>query len=203
MIGRAPNGTNVRRSGLLTIEVVLMHAASAVVGGTGIVYAWFRYFATPADPYAVVASRWQPLVQHLHVLVAPALVFAAGAFWRSHALATWRKSGTGRRRSGLFLVLSTVPMVASGYLVQVAVEDSWRRGWGIVHTVVSVAWIAGSVIHLVVRRGRPSSDGSGAPESRFRASANHGAASTKSLPRTQSLVTRASSSGSPNETINS
>jgi hypothetical protein len=154
---RPPVRAAVRRSGLLGAEVALMYVAGTLVGGTGVVYAYFRYVATPADPFAVVASPWQPLVQHLHVLAAPLLVFASGALWRSHALAAWRKDGAGGRRSGLLLALSTVPMIASGYLVQVAAEEDWRRAWGVVHTVVSVAWIAGSVAHMV-SRGRRDSD---------------------------------------------
>jgi hypothetical protein len=144
--------TGARRSGLGNLETVLMYAATALVGGTGIAYGWFRYFATPVDPFSVVAHPWQPLLQHLHVLSAPALVFAAGALWRPHVVATWKRNGSSRRRSGVFLALSTFPMIVSGYLVQVAVEASWRRTWGVVHSIVSLVWLAGSAIHLLKAR---------------------------------------------------
>lgn len=158
MSRRAFDGAGVRRSGLLAVEVAFLYTSSALVGGTGLVYAWYRYFATPVDPFAVVASSWQPLVQHLHVLLAPLLVFASGAVWRSHVWASWRKNGSMRRRSGISLALSIVPMVASGYLVQVAQEESWRHAWGIIHTTVSVAWVAGSLIHFLARRPRARAD---------------------------------------------
>ncbi|HPK65509.1 MAG TPA: hypothetical protein PKX99_02905 [Thermoanaerobaculia bacterium] len=63
------------------IEAWLLHIGSLLVGGTGLVYAWMRYVATPADPDAVVSHPWQPMVQHLHVLTAPLLVLAIGALF--------------------------------------------------------------------------------------------------------------------------
>ena len=46
----------------------ISHAATLLVGGTGLVYAWMRYLVHPADPFAVVNHPLQPLAQHLHIL---------------------------------------------------------------------------------------------------------------------------------------
>lgn len=137
-----------RASGLSRAETWLVHAATVTVGLSGLAYAWFRYVAAPADPYAVVNHPWQPATQHLHVLAAPLLVFAAGLLWRPHVAPGLRRPGARSRRSGLTLTLAAAPMIASGYLLQVAAEAPWRRAWGLIHTGVSIAWLAGMALHL-------------------------------------------------------
>jgi hypothetical protein len=126
-----------------------LHLSSLLVGGTGLVYAWMAYLARPADPYAVVNHPWQPMVQHLHVLVAPLLVFAAGLIWQRHVMQHWKKGVKGRRRSGLSLILTMVPMVASGYLIQTTTGEGWRQAWVVVHLVASGLWLVGYLAHQV------------------------------------------------------
>jgi hypothetical protein len=65
---------------MTSLEKNLFLAANLLVGGTGLVYGWFRYFVTSDDPYAVVNHPAQPLWHHLHLWTAPLLVFAFGHF---------------------------------------------------------------------------------------------------------------------------
>lgn len=132
-------------------EAWSVHISNLLVGGTGLVYAWMLYVTEPSDPFSVVNHPWQPAVQHLHVLAAPLLVFAAGLIWRDHI---WKhfKKGNSRRRSGLGLLLTLVPMVASGYLIQTAVDPTWRKIWVGVHLVTAVLWAGAYVGHYVVGR---------------------------------------------------
>lgn len=153
---RREAGFTVRRSGLTALETAIVHVSTALVGGTGIVYAVMRYLLEPTDPFAVVNHPWQPAVQHLHVVLAPALVFAAGVLWRSHALVAWRQRGTARRRSGTALIVTTLPMIATGVLVQVAYDERWRQVWGGLHTVVSIAWLVSIALHLLAARIEPA-----------------------------------------------
>ena len=76
-------------------ERLFLHVANGLVGGTGLVYAAMRYLMNPTDEWSVVNHPWQPHVQHLHVLVAPLLVFAAGLIWSRHvsALRFWPAPG--------------------------------------------------------------------------------------------------------------
>jgi len=131
--------------------------ASLLVAGTGIVYGVMRYALTPADPLAVVNHPWQPQVQHLHVLLAPTLVFAVGLIWRRHVWAGLKARGRAFR-SGLTLALTAFPMVVSGYLLQVAIDDAWRKRWIGVHLVTSGLWVVGLLAHRIAapwRRALP------------------------------------------------
>jgi hypothetical protein len=134
---------------LTRLEAWTMHLAALLVGGTGLVYAWMIYLQKPADPYSLVHHPWQPQLQHLHILVAPLLVFATGLIWRRHVWMKWRQGLPLGRRSGLTLALSLAPMVISGYLVQTAVDDSWRKIWGEVHLAASGLWVVGYGVHQV------------------------------------------------------
>lgn len=127
-----------------------MHLSTLLVGGTGLVYAWMLYLAEPADPYSVVRHPWQPAVQHLHLLVAPLLVFVSGLIWRRHIWSSWRLGIRARRRSGLSLALSLVPMIVSGYLIQATVEEAWRNVWSWVHLATSLLWLLGYLVHQLL-----------------------------------------------------
>lgn len=131
-------------------EAATLYVANLLVGGTGIVYAVMRYLLEPADEWAVVNHPWQPHVQHLHILVAPLLVFACGIIWRGHVASKLRNgNGNGNgRRSGPGLLLALAPMVVSGYLIQTTVAESWRQVWTVLHLFSSGVWIVVFVGHL-------------------------------------------------------
>jgi hypothetical protein len=120
-----------------------------------------RFLVAPIDEWAVVNHPWQPHVQHLHVLVAPLLVFAAGLIWSAHVVGKL-KNGRTNRVPGLVLTVLVLPMAASGYLLQVAVDPNWRTKWIWVHVVSSVLWVLAFVVHqmvaLVSRKQRGSSE---------------------------------------------
>ena len=129
-------------------EAWLAHLATALVGGTGLVYAWMRYLLPPVDPYAVVNHPLEPTLQHLHVLAAPLLVFVAGQIWYRHAWQHFRRGVRHRRRTGITLALTLVPMIVSGYLIQTAIDDPWRTAWVAVHCIASALWLLGYLSHV-------------------------------------------------------
>jgi len=138
---------------LSRFEALFLNLSILLVGGTGLVYAWMIYLVHPSDPDALVNHPWQPHVQHLHILVAPRLVFAAGLIWRRHVWGGW-KGNRKRQRSGLSLALTLVPMVVSGYLFQTAVEAIWRHVWVVVHLAASGLWLLVVLVHQVLPRFR-------------------------------------------------
>ncbi len=138
------------------LQARLQHLANLLVGGTGVVYFVFKYLTTSDDPFAVVNHPWQPHAQHLHVLFAPALVFAVGWLWQRHAWARLKAGRRDGRRSGATLIFTAAPMIASGYLLQISVEEFWRTVWVWTHVGVSTVWILGYLAHQFAPR-RPAS----------------------------------------------
>ena len=132
------------------LERWTLHLSMLLVGGTGVVYAWMRYLAEPADPYAVVNHPWQPTLQHLHVLAAPLLVFGVGIIWREHIWRHWRRGVETARRTGAGMLLTLTPMVLSGYLIQTSVTAEWRTAWIVVHLATSALWLVGYLAHTAV-----------------------------------------------------
>lgn len=149
-------------------EAWLIHLSNLLVGVTGLVYAWMAYLAKPSDPFSVVNHPLQPQAQHAHVLVAPLLVFAAGVIWRRHVWSHWKRGLRQRRRSGLSMMLTLVPMVASGYLIQTAVDERWRGIWVAVHLATSAIWVTAYVVHQVISWGSRTSDTRSEAADRFR-----------------------------------
>ncbi len=119
-----------------------VHGATGVVGATGLVYGWMRYLLDPVDEFALVNHPREPLLKTLHILTAPLLVFACGLLWRHHVWARLRASYPHRRRSGMALAALLCPMVASGYLLQTAVDPGWRQVWIWIHGVTASLWVA-------------------------------------------------------------
>lgn len=135
-----------------TFDRWLVGLANVLVGGTGLVYAWMRYLLKPVEEFAVVNHPWQPDVQHLHVLAAPLLVLGFGQLMHQHAWLAWRAGARHGKRSGLTMLATGLPMIFSGYLIQVATEESWRTIWVFMHVATSLLWLAGYGIHLIRHR---------------------------------------------------
>lgn len=131
-------------------DALLVHLATLLVGGTGLVYGWMLYFAESSDPFSVVNHPWQPAVQHLHVWTAPLLVFVVGLIWRAHVWKHFRRGVQPRRRTGITLLLTAAPMVVSGYLLQTAVEPTWRSIWVGVHLTTSGLWLLSHLLHYLL-----------------------------------------------------
>lgn len=129
------------------------------VTGTGLAYGWACYFAESDDPFSIVNHPWQPHLQHLHVLAAPLLVFVTGMLWPGHIGPLLRSAWNDPLRSGVVLGSSFLPMVLSGYLLQVTVDETWLRAWRWTHIAASLSWIVFLFAHsrrpLPPHRGRP------------------------------------------------
>lgn len=131
------------------IERWLHHAAAASVGLTGVAYFVLKDLVEPdPDAFSVVSHPWQPHVQHLHVLFAPLLVLSFGVLLRDHVLARLRNPAWKRsRRTGWTLALMVSPMIATGYLLQVSVDELWRSIWKWSHLGTSLVFLAGYLGH--------------------------------------------------------
>ena len=133
-------------------EAWFSHLATAVVGGSGLIYAWMLHFVEPTDEFSIVNHPWQPHVEHLHVLAAPLSVFALGLIWVRHVWARVRNGHPARRRTGLVLAAAAWPMVTSGYAIQVSVDATWREAWIWIHLATSLLWVPVYLLHQLGRR---------------------------------------------------
>jgi hypothetical protein len=189
-------------------ERVLTHGSTAVVAGSGVVYAWMKYFMTTDDPYAVVNHPLQPWMLDLHVAAAPLLVFALGFIAQTHIMAHLAR-GPGRpgRATGLIAVSCVLPMIATGYLIQIFTNETAHRASVWVHLTTSAAYTGVFLAHVVSSRrlaarrrtlGAPvEADDSGAAPAMERARLSRGASARRrgAVPA-RTLPRRPASSGS-------
>lgn len=133
-------------------EAWCVHLATLGVGGTGLVYAWMRYLCVPEDELALVNHPLEPLTQHLHLWLAPLLVFAVGLLWRSHVWQRIRSGFAARRPSGLVLFALFWPMVLSGVWVQLAESERARTLAVWSHALGGTLWCLAYLLHLVSPR---------------------------------------------------
>ena len=124
--------------------------ASLAVIVTGFALLWFQYGVESPDPFAVVNHPLQIWALKGHVLAAPLFLLAIGFITVRHI---WRHVVRGvrpGRRSGLLTALSLVPMIASGYGLQVVVSEGLHDALVALHIASSVVFTVGVGFHLVL-----------------------------------------------------
>lgn len=135
-------------------EARFLHLSQLLVAGTGMAWTWMLFFAEPADEFSILNHPWQDEMQAGHVLTAPLLIFAVAAIWKRHAWQRIRSGFATRRKTGVLLAISFLPMVASAYLLQASSDDGWREVWKFIHLATSIAWIAIFPLHLITPHTR-------------------------------------------------
>lgn len=124
---------------------LFQHLANVATIGGGSVYAWTKYSGFREGEIGSVANTW---AHDFHLLSVPLLVFGVGLLWTSHAFTQIRQAERSGRRSGIALLATFIPMVLSGYVLQVVIEDEWRTLWVAAHLVFSGLWTVGYLAHL-------------------------------------------------------
>ena len=124
-----------------------MHLAHVLVAGTGLVYGVLKYFWVVDGEYGPEPHGAQSIWQHAHVVASPLLALLLGAVWKAHAWPLWKKKIQEGRKTGVALLGFILPMVFSGYLIQVAMSDFWRTVFVWVHVGVSGLWVAAYAGH--------------------------------------------------------
>jgi hypothetical protein len=123
------------------------HAALAAVALTGIAHGIVRYFLHNPDPDSALGHPWQPFLLKAHILVAPFAVFGVGLLLRRHALARRRSGEINGRRTGNSMLWLFLPLVLTGYLVQVIVDRDAARVMGWSHAALGVFFALGYALH--------------------------------------------------------
>jgi len=128
------------------------------VAATGFAYFWMKYLIQNDDPFAVLNHPWEATALNLHVLASPPFVLVFGIILNSHILKKLGASKIPNRKTGLLSFATFAAMIASGYLLQVAMDERWMQALVVLHVgsgaVFSVAYIAHLVISTRIARRR-------------------------------------------------
>jgi hypothetical protein len=130
-------------------ERASLWASTLAVSLTGLGFTWAKYFASNDDPWAVVNHPLEPWLLKLHVISAPLFVFAVGLVTTRHIVAHLRSGTPAGRRTGLVMVGTIVPMVATGYLLQVVTLPGWLLPLAVGHIAAGILFLGGFLLHRV------------------------------------------------------
>jgi hypothetical protein len=148
-------------------EAALLHAGTWLAAASGAVYFWMKYMMQGSDPFSALHHPWQPQMLALHVLAAPILVFALGLIARGHVVEGYREEKPHPARlSGVATVLPALPMIATGYLIQVVAGPGIRRSLVMTHLLTGGLFALLFAAHVGVgwlRRARNGAAGGEAP----------------------------------------
>jgi hypothetical protein len=133
-------------------QVVYLQLCVLVTALTGVVFAVMKYAMKSDDPFAVVNHPLQPYMLSAHVVIAPLLVFGFGWVFTNHIWPGFTSGIARKRKSGLWSMGAIVPMVMSGYLLQVATADATRQAMAIAHWISSALFVVAYVIHLLTKK---------------------------------------------------
>lgn len=123
---------------------------TVAVAVSGFGYTWTKYFVTTPDLWAAINHPLEPWFLRVHVVSAPLFVFAFGLIAVKHV---WKHITNGvrrARRSGWLTALVLVPMVLTGYLVQVVTHVGWLGALAVGHIALGVLYVVGVLAHQAV-----------------------------------------------------
>ena len=131
--------------------------ASVLVAATGVGLLWTRYLMRARDPWSVINHPLEPWFLKAHIITAPLLIFAIGLIATRHIWPHFKAGIRRGRRSGILTGLLTLPMILTGYLIQVVTHAAWLRALAMSHIVLGLVFASGLAVHQVVThvRGRP------------------------------------------------
>lgn len=126
--------------------------AAATVSGVG--YFYMKRFMTPADPWAVINHPLEPWLLKAHILTAPLMLFAVGLITTQHIWRSLKSSLPTGRRTGLVATLTFVPLVVSGYLIQIVASQLLLDVLGWTHLVLGLLCAVAIFEHRRLVKGR-------------------------------------------------
>ena len=128
-------------------EAWIIRVGFGLAAASGVVYGAMKYFLAGSDPDSRLGHPWQPAVLAAHVLAVPVAVFGMGLLLRDHALPRIKLRHREGRRTGMTLAAIGLPLVFSGYLVQVFTGEALRKGTGWLHAALGILFALAFVLH--------------------------------------------------------
>ncbi len=132
-----------------------LHLAALATAGTGMMNGLLRWFGARVGEFGLEPHPWLGLTQHLHILVAPFLVFTLGMMVRGHLWPRLGRTLEGRR-TGLGAAFLIAPMVLSGYAIQVVTQPAWHSGLAWAHGISAGTFLLAYFAHLAIGGWQPS-----------------------------------------------
>jgi hypothetical protein len=123
------------------------HIVTVIVGTSGIIYLFIKYFMQTNDPFSVVNHPLQPFMLDAHVFTAPLLVFLFGLMFESHVQKKLKLGNSVNRRTGLAAGLTFGLMTLSGYALQVTSSEILSRAAVVLHLLCSGLFLFSYVMH--------------------------------------------------------
>jgi hypothetical protein len=130
--------------------------ASVLVTATGLGLLWTKYLMRAQDPWSVINHPLQPWFLKAHIITAPLLVFAIGLIATRHIWPHFRAGIRRGRTSGILAAFFALPMILTGYLIQVVTHAAWLRALAMSHIALGLVFAVGLTVHQVVARARRS-----------------------------------------------
>lgn len=131
-----------------------LYASTAAAALSGVGYFYMKRFMTPTDPWAVINHPLEPWLLKAHILTAPLMLFAVGLITTQHIWRSLRSSLPTGRKTGLVATITFVPLVVSGYLIQVVSSPLALDVLGWTHLVLGLLCTAAVFEHRRLVRGR-------------------------------------------------
>ena len=123
---------------------------------TGVALFGVKYLMTPGEPWAVINHPIQPWILKAHIIVSPFMIFAVGMITVRHIWQHYRGGLARGRHTGIVTALVTVPMILTGYFIQVMTSMGWIKAMAIAHIVLGTIYALGLSAHQVaIQRRQP------------------------------------------------
>jgi len=117
-----------------------------------------KYLFSTSEPWAVINHPWQPWFLKVHIVVSPLLIFAVGTITIRHIWAHYRSGQARGRHTGIVTALVTIPMIGTGYLIQVITAVGWVQAMAIAHIVFGTVYALGLSAHQVMVQQKKQRD---------------------------------------------
>lgn len=123
-----------------------VHLTSYLTIGHGILYYVIKNFMTNETQYGIRPNEYQGLIQSVHIILSPILIFALGLLWKNHILKFFRKKSI-KLYSGIILTTTLITISFSGYLIQIIYNIKGKEIATYIHLIFSALYIGSYLYH--------------------------------------------------------
>lgn len=123
-----------------------VHLTSYLTIIHGCLYAIIKYNLQIESEYGFRPHQYQALIQAIHIVLSPLLIFSFGLLWQDHIFPKLKKFKQ-KKVTGLSLVILIILMSLTGYLLQISYEEYTRQIFITLHLATSLLWTFFYVFH--------------------------------------------------------